>query len=185
MNIQIRGNHLEVTEALREYVEKKIGRLEKYFHAPTDQAVQVTLSVNKESHSVEVTMPLNGFVIRAEERSGDMYASIDVVSDKVEKQIEKHKTKLSKRLRQEGVASLFKEVVPPAPVATLTEADEDEQVVRVKRFAVKPMPVDEAVMQMDLLGHDFFVFSNAETEEVNVVYKRKDGQYGLIEPTFA
>ncbi|MFD2172303.1 ribosome hibernation-promoting factor, HPF/YfiA family [Tumebacillus lipolyticus] len=185
MKIQVRGNHLEVTDALRQYVEKKIGRLEKYFHAPTEYSVQVTLSVVKDLHTVEVTMPINGFVIRAEEKSGDMYASIDTVTDKLEKQIEKHKAKLNKRLRQEGFHSLFKEQGEGA-VRVLTE-DEEEfgDVVRVKKFAVKPMPVDEAIMQMDLLGHDFFVFSNADTDEVNVVYKRRDGQYGLIEPTFA
>ncbi|ASS76887.1 ribosomal subunit interface protein [Tumebacillus algifaecis] len=185
MKIQVRGNHLEVTEALRQYVDKKIGRLEKYFHAPTEFSVHVTLSVVRDYHTVEVTMPINGFVLRAEEKSGDMYASIDTVSDKLEKQIEKHKAKLNKRLRQEGVSSLFKEHGESA-VHVLTEDETDlGDVVRVKKFAVKPMPVDEAVMQMDLLGHDFFVFSNAETDEVNVVYKRKDGQYGLIEPTFA
>lgn len=185
MKIQVRGNHLEVTEALHQYVEKKIGRLEKYFHAPTEHTVHVTLSVVRDYHTVEVTMPINGFVIRAEERSGDMYASIDTVSDKLEKQIEKHKTKLNKRVRQEGTHSLFKEQ-GEGNLGVLVEDEEDlSDLVRVKKFAVKPMPVDEAIMQMDLLGHDFFVFSNAETEEVNVVYKRKDGQYGLIEPTFA
>ena len=185
MKIQVRGKHLDVTEALQSYVEKKIGRLEKYFHAPSNQTVTVTLSVIKDLHAVEVTMPLDGFVIRAEEKSGDMYASIDLVSDKLEKQIEKNKSKLNKRLKQEGIHTLFIEPgEAPAAVTVAEEADEDE-VVRVKRFAVKPMPIDEAIMQMDLLGHDFFVFSNADTEEVNVVYKRKDGQYGLIEPTFA
>jgi putative sigma-54 modulation protein len=185
VKIQVRGNHLEVTEALHQYVDKKIGRLEKYFHAPTEQTVHVTLSVVKDLHSVEVTMPINGYVIRAEEKSGDMYASIDMVCDKLEKQIEKHKTKLNKRLRQEGIHSLFVEQGGDDAARVPAGADELGDVVRVKKFAVKPMPVDEAIMQMDLLGHDFFVFSNAETEEVNVVYKRKDGQYGLIEPTFA
>ena len=183
MNIQVRGTNLEVTQALQTYVEKKIGRLDKYFHAPLDQKVTVTLSVIKDFHSVEVTMPVNGYVIRAEEKSGDMYASIDLVCDKLEKQIEKHKTKLNKRLKQEGIHSLFKEPeTVPTAVAQLEDVDE---IVRVKRFAVKPMTVDEAIMQMDLLGHDFFVFSNSDSEEVNVIYKRKGGQYGLIEPTFA
>jgi putative sigma-54 modulation protein len=183
MKIQVRGSNLEVTEALQNYAEKKIGRLEKYFQAPSVHSVNVTLSVVKDLHSVEVTMPLDGFVLRAEEKSPDMYASIDNVSEKLEKQIEKHKTKLNKRLRQEGIHSLFIEPAE-APAAVAVEAETDE-VVRVKKFAIKPMPVDEAILQMDLLGHDFFVFSNAETEEVNVVYKRNDGQYGLIEPTFA
>lgn len=184
MKIQVRGSNLEVTESLHSYAEKKIGRLEKYFHAPSTHTVHVTLSVIKDLHAVEVTMPLDhGIIIRAEERTGDMYASIDNVSEKLEKQIEKHKTKLARRLKLEGIHDLFKEV-EAAPVGALTDREEDAEVVRTKRFAVKPMVIDEAIMQMDLLGHDFYVFSNADTEEVNVVYKRKDGQYGLIEPVF-
>ncbi|PWK05717.1 ribosome hibernation-promoting factor, HPF/YfiA family [Tumebacillus permanentifrigoris] len=183
MKIQVRGNHLDVTEALHDYVDKKIGRLEKFFQDASGHAVHVTLSVVKDLHTVEVTLPFNGFVIRAEERSTDMYASIDAVSDKVEKQIKKHKTKLNKRMLQEGIHTLFKEV-EEVPARAAAHDDEDE-VVRVKRFAVKPMPLDEAIMQMDMLGHDFFVFTNSESEEVNVVYKRRDGQLGLIEPTFA
>ncbi|HEU4965600.1 MAG TPA: ribosome-associated translation inhibitor RaiA [Bacilli bacterium] len=183
MKIQVRGQHLDVTEALRQYVEKKIGRLEKYFNAPSVHTVSVTLSVVKDLHAVEVTMPINGYVIRAEEKSSDMYASIDTVSDKLEKQIEKHKSKINKRLKQEGIHSLFVEAEAAVALAPTVEADSD--LVRVKRFAVKPMDVDEAIMQMDLLGHDFFVFSNADSEEVNVVYRRKDGAYGLIEPSYA
>lgn len=183
MKIQVRGNHLEVTEALHDYVDKKIGRLEKFFQNASGHAVHVTLSVVKDLHTVEVTLPFNGLVIRAEERSPDMYASIDAVSDKLETQIKKHKTKINKRMQQQGIHTLFKEA-DEAPSRVAVEDSEDE-VVRVKRFAIKPMPLDEAILQMDLLGHDFFVFSNAETEEVNVVYKRKDGQLGLIEPTFA
>jgi putative sigma-54 modulation protein len=179
MNIQVRGDHLEITDALRDYAEKKIGRLDKYFDMPPETAVNVTLSVEKDIHTVEVTMIIGGLILRAEENSPDMYASIDLVTEKLEKQIEKYKTKLNRRFRQEGIRTLFQET-GTAPADT-----KEPEVVRVKRFAVKPMPVEEAIMQMDLLGHDFFVFSNAETDEVNVVYKRKDGQYGLIEPTFA
>ncbi|GIM45482.1 ribosomal subunit interface protein [Collibacillus ludicampi] len=179
MNIQVRGDHLEITDALRDYAEKKIGRLDKYFDMPPETAVNVTLSVEKDIHTVEVTMIIGGLILRAEENSPDMYASIDLVTEKLEKQIEKYKTKLNRRFRQEGIRTLFQDT-GTAPADT-----KEPEVVRVKRFAVKPMPVEEAIMQMDLLGHDFFVFSNAETDEVNVVYKRKDGQYGLIEPTFA
>ncbi|MBL0389363.1 ribosome-associated translation inhibitor RaiA [Tumebacillus sp. ITR2] len=184
MKIQVRGNRLEVTEALQDYVEKKIGRLEKFFHDASGHAVHVTLSVvkSKDLHVVEVTLPFNGLVIRAEERSPDMYASIDAVSDKLETQIKKHKDKINQRMQQEGIHTLFKEM---EAVPTPAVADDEDEIVRVKRFAIKPMPLDEAVLQLDLLGHDFFVFSNAETQEVNVVYKRKDGQLGLIEPTFA
>ncbi|MFC4766430.1 ribosome hibernation-promoting factor, HPF/YfiA family [Effusibacillus consociatus] len=183
MKIQLRGEHLSITDALRDYVEKKIGRLEKYFDTPPVQAVQVTLSVVRDSHNVEVTMPLNGIMVRAEERSPDMYASIDLVAEKLEAQIRKHKTKLNRRFREEGIRTLFQENGAAATVAVEDEIDEGE-IVRVKKFAFKPMTPEEAVMQMDLLGHDFFVFANAETEEVNVVYKRNDGNYGLIEPEF-
>lgn len=181
MKIQLRGEHLEITDALRDYVEKKIGRLEKYFDTPPAQSVQVTLSVVRDSHNVEVTMPINGILIRAEERSPDMYASIDLVAEKIEGQIRKHKTKLNRRFREQGIRALFQENGAAAAVAVEEPAGE---IVRVKKFALKPMTPEEAVLQMDLLGHDFFVFSNADTEEVNVVYKRNDGNYGLIEPEF-
>jgi putative sigma-54 modulation protein len=183
MRIHVRGDNIEITDALREYVGKKVGRLEKYFDAPPAHDVHVTLSVERDFHKVEVTMPLNGIILRAEEKSGDMYASIDLVSDKLETQIERYKSKINKRFKQEGLRSLFKdgsgEAVP------WREEENAAKVVRVKKFAMKPMPLEEAIMQMDLLGHDFFVFSNAETEEVNVIYRRRDGQYGLIEPAFA
>lgn len=181
MKIQTRGENLQLTDALRDYVEKKIGRLEKYFDTPPGQNVQVTLSVVRDLDIVEVTMPLNGIIIRAEERSPDMYASIDLVSEKLEGQIRKHKTKLNRRLREEGIRTMFQEAIT---TTVAVEEEEEGQIVRVKKFAFKPMTTEEAVLQMDLLGHDFFVFSNAETEEVNVVYRRHDGNYGLIEPEF-
>jgi putative sigma-54 modulation protein len=188
MRIQVRGDHLEVTPALREYAEKKIGRLEKYFSTSNVQDAHVTLAVANSKHTVEVTMPLNGILLRAEERTSDMYASIDLVSDKLEKQIEKHKSKINRRMKQEGLKTLFKDgsSATKGSAVSLQEVEDPsaEQLVRTKRFAFKPMVIDEAILQMDLLGHDFFVFSNSESEEVNVVYKRKDGHYGLIEPTF-
>lgn len=182
MKIQLRGQNIQLTDALRDYVEKKIGRLEKYFDSPPVQNVQVTLSVVRDLHIVEVTMPLNGIMMRAEERSPDMYASIDLVSEKLEGQIRKHKTKLNRRFRAEGIKAMFQESAATA-IAVQDEIEEGS-IVKVKKFAFKPMTTEEAVMQMDLLGHDFFVFSNADTEEVNVVYKRHDGNYGLIEPGF-
>ncbi|BCJ87888.1 ribosome hibernation-promoting factor, HPF/YfiA family [Effusibacillus dendaii] len=182
MNIQLRGENLDVTEALRSYVEKKIGRLEKYFDTPPKQ-VQVTLSVIRDLHIVEVTMPLNGIIMRAEERSDDMYASIDLVAEKLEGQIRKHKTKLNRRFREAGIRTLFQEN-GAGPAVAVEEDDETGRIVRVKKFAFKPMTAEEAVLQMDLLGHSFFVFSNAESNEVNVVYRREDGNYGLIEPSF-
>ncbi|UJF33189.1 ribosome hibernation-promoting factor, HPF/YfiA family [Paenibacillus hexagrammi] len=180
MNFTIRGEHLEVTEALRDYVEKKLRRLERYFEAPLTSDVYVTLSVLKGYQAVEVTIPLAGVLLRAEERNNDMYASIDLVVDKLERQIRKHKTKANRKIRQEGgKRDLFK--IETAPTTYVDEEDEFE-LVRNKRFALKPMDVEEAILQMNMVGHSFFVFSNMDTAKVNVVYKRNDGKYGLIEP---
>ena len=172
MNVQVRGRNIEVTSALKEYVGKRVGKLDKYIDNLGD--AQVTMTVEKDSHRIEVTIPVNGMILRGEESTGDMYTSIDLVVEKLEKQIGKYKGKLQKR----GVRYINEQRVPVAP------EEDAPRMVRTKRFAIKPMPVDEAVLQMNLLGHNFFVFSNAETEQVNVVYKRKDGNYGLIEPEF-
>jgi len=179
MNFVIRGENIEVTPALRDYVEKKVGRIERYFDPAATNDIHVTLKVLKDLHTIEVTIPLPGLLLRAEEKSMDMYASIDNVVDKLERQVRKHKTKLNRRFRDEGgLKDLFKE-----NAINGNESEEDEiEIVRTKSFHLKPMDVEEAVLQMNLLGHNFFVFSNAETNEVNVVYKRKDGRYGLIEP---
>jgi len=176
LNIKVRGKQVEVTDALRQHVEKRVSKLEKYLDKLEE--AQVTLSVEKDRHRVEVTIPVNGIIIRGEEESGDMYASVDMVIDKLEKQIKKYKTRLTKRARLNGLKELV------AHTAGRDNGEEEPKVLRTKRFAIKPMPIDEAIMQMNLLGHSFFVFSNAETEQVNVVYRRKDGNYGLIEPEF-
>ncbi|WP_418791000.1 ribosome hibernation-promoting factor, HPF/YfiA family [Phosphitispora sp. TUW77] len=171
MKIIVRGKNIEVTNALKDYVEKKLVKLEKYLDL---SEAQVTLVVVKDTHKVEVTIPVNGMILRGEEATDDMYASVDLVIEKLEKQINKYKSKFSKKIRVEG------KVVSAAN----DESYEEPIIKKTKRFAVKPMPVEEAVMQMNMLGHSFFVFSNAETEEVNVLYIRKDGNYGLIEPEF-
>ncbi len=182
MKYNIRGENIEVTNALREYVEKKVGRIEKYFDTPPTSAVNVTMKVVKDVHSIEVTVQLPGVVLRGEETNGDMYAAIDLVVEKLERQIRKHKTKVNRKFRQEGsLRTLFKD---EPQNKHQDETDEDLQVVKTKRFNIKPMDIEEAILQMDMLGHSFFVFSNSDTEEMNVVYKRKDGKYGLIEPEF-
>ena len=174
MIISVRGKNNDVTNALKEYVEKKLAKLERYIDL---SEVQVTLTVEKGTHKVEVTIPVNGMILRGEEETGDMYASIDMVVEKIEKQINKYKARFNKKARVEGKVE--------GKVEAVVEVGYELPVIKkTKRFAFKPMPVDEAVMQMNMLGHNFFVFSNAETEEVNVVYKRKDGNYGLIEPEF-
>lgn len=173
----VRGKNIEITPALKDYVEKRVGKVTKYFD--TVGEITVILTVEKGRHIVEVTVPLNGMLLRGEESTTDMYASIDLVIDKLEKQIEKYKTKLARKLR----AGILK---PDLAASSLTPAldGDDFPLVKTKRFAVKPMDVQEAIMQMNLINHDFYVFTNSETEEVNVVYRRRDGAYGLIEPEF-
>ncbi|NLC77707.1 MAG: ribosome-associated translation inhibitor RaiA [Clostridia bacterium] len=172
MRISIRGKNLEVTNALRQQTEKKLSKLDRYLGQDTE--AQVTFSVERESHIVEVTIRLNGYLLRGEEATSDMYASIDLVVDKLERQLRKYKTKLARKLKSQGLKDLIAEYP--------NDVEEEPKLVRTKRFPIKPMPVEEAIMQMNMLGHSFFVFSNAESEEVNVVYRRKDGNYGLIEP---
>ncbi len=178
MRIVVSGKNIDVSDALRDAVIKKVGKLERYFEPGTE--AQVTLSVEKNRHIVEVTIPFDGVILRAEEFTDDMYASIDLVLDKIERQIRKHRTKLGKKFR----AGAFKIATPLFLENDDVEEYQEPKVVRTKRFAIKPMQVEEAILQMDLLGHNFFVFTNADTNEVNVVYKRKDNNYGLIEPEY-
>ena len=179
----VRGKNIEVTPSLREYVEKRVGKVTKYFDEVGD--ITVLLTASKGRHIVEVTVPVKGGVIlRGEESTMDMYTSIDLVVEKLERQIHKQKTKLERRFRSGGLKSeAFKEAqssLPPLDADDSAE-DEDYKVVKTKHFIVKPMDVQEAIMQMNLLNHNFFVFRDAQTEAVNVVYRRKDGNYGLIE----
>lgn len=163
-----------VSDSVIEKARKKIGKFEKFF--PPETETHLTFSIEKDRCIFEVTIITKGAIIRAEESTPDMYASIDLAVEKLERQIRKHKTRLGKRIRQEAMVPENYEVNEPI------EEDEDFNVVKTKRFPLKPMDVEEAILQMNLLGHNFFVFTNAETEKVNVVYRRKDGKYGLIEP---
>lgn len=178
MKISVRGKNIEATPALVDYAEKKLSKLDKHFDKATD--VQVVLSVIREEHIVEVTMNYNGLILRGEESTGDMYASIDMVVDKLERQVKKYKTRMSKSMRQRGMRVISEKHAVSEAVERMEE--EAPKLVKTKRFTLKPMSTEEAIMQMDLLGHNFFVFSNADDDAVNVVYKRKDGNYGLIEP---
>lgn len=175
MQITVRGRNVEITGSLRDYVEKKVGRLERQFDNAV--AATVTLSVERDRHTVEVTMPLNGMVLRGEETTGDMYSAVDLVVDKLERQIAKYKARVSRRLRS-GDENL---AVGAGDFETDKE-DKEPRIVRTKRFNLKPMTLDEAVLQLGLIGHDFFIFTNADTDRINVLYRRKDGNYGLIEP---
>lgn len=176
MKIKIFGKNIEVTEGIRSAVEEKIGKLDKYFAEET--RVDVTLSVNKNEQKVEVTIPVKGRIIRAEEISDDMYVSIDMVEETIERQLVKYKNKIIDK--KKSIKEAFTETYIDADYE-----DEDEDQIKIKktkRFGIKPMDPEEACVEMELLGHNFFVFLNAETEEVNVVYKRKGNTYGLIEP---
>ncbi|MGG0720033.1 ribosome-associated translation inhibitor RaiA [Robertmurraya massiliosenegalensis] len=182
MNFNVRGENIEVTPAIREYVEKKIAKLERYFTETPDANVNVNLKTyNDKKSKVEVTIPMQNLVLRAEEIHVDMYAAIDLITDKLERQIRKHKTKVNRKFREKGgVNNFFANFEEPGGVAT-EEEQEQLEVVRQKSFDLKPMDSEEAILQMNMLGHNFYVFTNAETNLTNVVYKRKDGRYGLIE----
>ena len=176
MRISITGKNLEISDYLNELVNKKVGKLERFF--PQDTEVFVTLSVERNRHIVEVTIPYEGGVIRGEEITGDMYASIDNVLDKLEKQIIRHRTRLEKCLRVGAVREIETRFG-----GEIDDAEEEgPRIVRVKRFAIKPMSEEEAMLQIEMIGHSFYVFLNSETNQMNVLYKRKDGNYGLIEP---
>lgn len=175
MRYTITGRNIDVTPGLKAAIEEKIGKLDRYFNPDTE--VIVTLSVQKDKQKIEVTIPVKGNIIRAEESSNDMYVSIDLVEEVIERQMKKYKNKLiDKKQAAQSFSSLF--------MNEETETEEEIQIVKTKRFAMKPMDPEEACIQMELLRHDFYVFLNSETEEVNVVYKRKGGTYGLIEPEF-
>ncbi len=175
MKITVSGKNMVVTDALRNTVEKKLNKLEKYFNE--DVEVNSTVSVEKNRHIFEVTIPFTRTILRAEEVTDDMYTSIDKAVDVLERQIRKHKTKLQKRYHNGGTIKFEN-------ITQLSQGENDLKIVKTKKFAMKPMDEQEAVLQMELIGHSFFVFKNAETDEVNVVYRRKDGNYGLIEPEF-
>ena len=173
MKFIIVGKNIEVTPGLRSAVEDKIGKLEKYFTPETE--VHVTLSVEKERQKIEVTIPVKGSIIRSEQVSSDMYVSIDLAEEVIERQLKKYRTKLVSKKQAEANFQ-------PEFIEADGEDDGEVKIVRTKRFGVKPMYPEDACIQMELSGHDFFVFRNAETDEVNVVYKRKGNTYGLIEP---
>ncbi|RJQ55075.1 MAG: ribosome-associated translation inhibitor RaiA [Actinobacteria bacterium] len=185
MDVVVKGRHLDITPGLRQYAEEKVSRLSRYMNLPNAE-VELTFEKNPriaENQTAEVTIYTTGPVIRGKESSTDMHAAIDLVVEKIERQLKKFKGKtfvsLNNRAHLESTAD-----APGPPPPTEEELEEAEQpaIVKTKQFAVKPMTPEEAAMQMELIGHDFFVFTNSETEDINVVYKRDDGDYGLIEP---
>ena len=175
MKFIIIGKNIDVTPGLREAVESKLGKLGRYFTPNTE--IHVTLSVQKGHQKIEVTIPVKGGLVRSEQESSDMYVSIDLVEEVIERQLRKYKNKLIQK--EQNVAQFSKGFVDED-----TYDEEEISIIRSKKFAMKPMDPEEACVQMELLGHNFFVFRNADTDEVNVVYKRKGNTYGLIEPEF-
>lgn len=177
MKITVSGKNIQITEGLRNAVEHKLSKLEKYFKPEVE--VNATLSVQKSRHIIEVTIPFNAVILRGEEANDDMYVALDVVTEKLIRQIRKQKTKLERR-KYTGDSlryQVFKDIGK-------YEVEQEGKIVRTKKFAMKPMSDEEAILQLEMLGHSFFVYKNADTDEVNVLYKRKDGNYGLIEPEF-
>ena len=173
----IRGENLEVTEAIRDYVVSKLEKIEKYFQADQELDARVNLKVYREKTAkVEVTIPLGSITLRAEDVSQDMYGSIDLVTDKIERQIRKNKTKIERKNRNKvSTRQLFTD-------ALVEDTDTSQpKVVRSKQIDLKPMDLEEAILQMDLLGHDFFIYVDVEDESTNVIYRREDGDIGLLE----
>ena len=174
MRVTVIGKNINVTSALKEIVERKISKLDRYFK-PNVEA-RATLTVQKNSQIFEVTIPFNGVILRCEESTDDMYKSIDLVQAKLERQIRKQRTKLQRRSNESLRFSNFDEVA--------LEEDDQGEIVKVKKFNIKPMSTEEAILQMELVEHNFFVFKDSDTDNVNVIYKRKDGNYGLLEPGY-
>ena len=173
MKFIIIGRNIDVTEGLKSAVQEKLGKLERYFTPETE--IHVTLSVEKDRQKIEVTIPVKGNIIRSEQVSSDMYVSIDLVEEVIERQLRKYKTKIVNQ--QQAGGNFQKEFMEDEFLE-----DEEVKIIRTKKFGIKPMYPEDACVQMELLGHNFYVFRNAETDEVNVVYKRKGNTYGLIEP---
>ena len=171
MNFNIRGSKLEVTEAIKNYIETKLERLNKYFQNASDLTANVLIKKHGVGEKIEVTIPIKKMILRSEEADKDLYAAIDKVTDKLERQIRKNKTRNSK----------VKEAIPFMEFDTTEEENEEEPIVKRKTIGLKPMSEEEAILQLNLLGHEFFVFNNSDTNGNSVIYKRKDGNYGIID----
>ncbi|ARF18250.1 ribosomal subunit interface protein [Sporosarcina sp. P3] len=181
LDFNIRGENVEVTPAIREYVEKKVEKLERYFTEGVNATANVNLKVYSDKQTkVEITIPMKNLTLRAEERHNDMYAAVDLIVDKLERQIRKYKTRVNRKSRErEGVAAFFQST--ESNNTQDLEDDAEFDVVRTKQFDLKPMDQEEAILQMNMLGHSFFIFTDADSDGTHIVYKRKDGKYGLIE----
>ena len=173
MKFNIRGSKVKITSAINDYIEAKIGKLDKYLENPDEITANIVVRVKGNDQTVEVTIPMKKIILRAEDTHNDLYAAVDLVSDKLERQIRKNKTRIKKRVKD----------ITDINVNFKVEKDEDEKgkIVKRKLIETKPMNEEEAILQMNLLGHDFFVFTNDDTNQINILYRRKDSNYGIIE----
>ena len=174
MKINIRGSKIKITDAMKDYINEKIGRLDKYLENPDDITASVVVRVKGKDQTVEVTIPVHKFILRGEDTHQDLYAAVDLVSDKLERQIRKNKTRMKKKIDKKNINFNIDFEI---------EKDEKSEgkIVKRKNIDMKPMSEEEAILQLELLGHSFFVFENSKTNETNVLYKRNDGDYGIIE----
>ena len=177
MKISVRGDKVKVTEAMNNYVVEKLKKIDKYLDNPEEVKASVVVRVEKQGQKVEITIPLKNFMLRAEETQEDIYAAVDTIVDKIERQIRKNKTKLESQAKKSREVKGF-------AIESIEDIEEEEVetvIVKRKKVDVKPMSEEEAVLQMELLGHDFYLFKDADTMKPTLVYKRKDNQYGIIE----
>ncbi len=183
INFEIHGDNLTITDAIRNYIEDKIGKLERYFTNVPNATAHVKVKTYQNSGTkIEVTIPLKNVTLRAEERHDDLYAGIDLITNKLERQVRKYKTRVNRKNRDRGnEQDIFVDAEATTPDIDNESSDSEIEIIRSKTFGLKPMDSEEAVLQMNLLGHDFFVFHDRDTEGTSIVYRRKDGKYGLIE----
>ncbi len=174
MKTTIRGAKIKVTDAIKAHVEEKIGKLDKYFDNPEEISANVLIKVKGKDQTVEVTIPTKKFILRGEETNNDLYAAVDLVSDKLERQIRKNKTRMKKKIDKSVIE--FK-----MDFEVEKEEKNENKIVKRKNIEMKPMSEEEAILQLELLGHSFFVFKNVKTDEIDILYRRNDGDYGIIE----
>ena len=174
MKYNIRGEKVEITDAIRAYIEEKIGKLDKYFDSPEGITASVVIKVRGKEQKIEITIPAMHYTLRSEESHNDLYAAIDLTVDKLERQIRKNKTKINSKIKKNLINNFELDLED-------SFEDDSSKILKRKIVETKPMDEEEAVLQMNMLGHSFFVFKNSQTDEINVVYQRKDGNYGIIE----
>lgn len=173
MKYNIRGEKVEITQSIRSYIEDKIGKLDKYFENPDDVTANVVIKVRGKEQKIEITVPAMHYTLRSEESHDDLYAAIDLTVDKLERQIRKNKTRINSRIKKNVIQNFEMDLEDSFD-------DDNSKVLKRKKIDMKPMDEEEAILQIELLNHDFFVFKNIDEDCVSVLYKRKDGSYGII-----